>query len=117
MCMIFWDVRGIILEEYLLKGTSTTVTAARYCDTFSSLRMAIKSKRTGLLSPNVVFILDNARLHSAAITKSLLQSFRRNVLEQPPYSPDLASSDIHLYTKLKPALGDHHFQNDAQAEN
>ncbi|KAG5333961.1 SETMR methyltransferase, partial [Acromyrmex charruanus] len=57
------------------------------------------------------------------ITKSLLHdnvrplvqrksSFGWDVLNHPSHSPDLASSDYHLFTKLKEHLGGKHFCDD-----
>ena len=35
-----------------------------------------------------------------------------NLIEHPPYSPDLAPSDFHLFPKLKAAISGTHFQSD-----
>ena len=34
------------------------------------------------------------------------------LIEHPPYSPDLAPSDFHLFPKLKTAISRTHFQSD-----
>ena len=34
------------------------------------------------------------------------------LIEHPPYSPDLAPSDFHLFPKLKTAISGTHFQSD-----
>ena len=34
------------------------------------------------------------------------------LIEHPPYSPDLAPSDFHLFPKLKTAIFGTHFQSD-----
>ncbi|GBO16120.1 hypothetical protein AVEN_148623-1, partial [Araneus ventricosus] len=39
------------------------------------------------------------------------------MLDHPPYSPDLASSDSHLFLKLKEFLGDKRFGSDEELEN
>ncbi|KAJ8867646.1 hypothetical protein PR048_031449 [Dryococelus australis] len=41
------------------------------------------------------------RAHSVAVTLQLLASFRWEVFDHPPYSPDLAPSDFHLFPALK----------------
>jgi histone-lysine N-methyltransferase SETMAR len=48
---------------------------------------------------------DNARPHAAARTQAMLQEFGWEVSEHPAYSPDLASSDFHLFRKLKDFFG------------
>jgi histone-lysine N-methyltransferase SETMAR len=37
----------------------------------------------------------------------------RTVLPHPPYSPDLAPSDFHLFGSLKDALRGTHFEDDS----
>ncbi|GBN77099.1 hypothetical protein AVEN_117544-1 [Araneus ventricosus] len=57
---------------------------------------------------------DNARPHTALVTRDLVQRFRWNVLEQPPYSPDLSPSDFHLFGPLKKHLAGRHFRTNAE---
>ncbi len=52
MCTVFWDAKGIIWQEYLLKRT--TINAERYCKTLKNLRKAVKRKRRGLLTEGVM---------------------------------------------------------------
>ncbi|GFU91560.1 histone-lysine N-methyltransferase SETMAR [Trichonephila clavipes] len=75
---------------------------------------AIQNKRRGFLSKSVVFLHDNARPHTANVTKTLLRGFGWDVLYHPPYSPDLAPSDFHLFLHLKSFLADKHFNNDKE---
>ena len=37
-----------------------------------------------------------------------------NIMPQPPYSPDLAPSDFHLFGPLKDGLRGEHFETDAE---
>ncbi|PNF28924.1 hypothetical protein B7P43_G18320 [Cryptotermes secundus] len=66
----------------------------------------------------IVFLHDNARPHTAQRTASLLQEFSWEVFNHPPYSPDLAPSDFHLFLHLKKFLSGErqHFENDREAE-
>jgi transposase len=41
---------------------------------------------------------DKARPHTAACTRALLEHFNWELFDHPPYSPDLAPSDYHLFT-------------------
>ncbi|KAL4126639.1 hypothetical protein QTP88_010851 [Uroleucon formosanum] len=112
MAPVFWDNKDIILIEYLPQGE--TINAARYCKTLKKLRRAIQNKRRGLLTSGVCLLHDNARPHTANVTKQLLDSFGWDVLNHPPYSPDLASSDYHLFTFLKKHMGGKKFSTDEE---
>lgn len=42
--------------------------------------------------------------------RDLLRKFKREILENPPYSLKLASIDYHLFTKIKDFLPKEHFK-------
>jgi hypothetical protein len=65
---------------------------------------AIQNKRHVMLTSGVVFLHDNARPHTAARTRALLEYFNCELFDNPPYSPDPALSDYHLFTYLKNGL-------------
>jgi hypothetical protein len=44
------------------------------------------------------------------------QNFKWEVLEHPPYSPDLAPSDFHLFDPLEHHLSAEHFHDDEAVE-
>lgn len=115
MATVFWDCRGVLLVDYLPRGE--TINAERYCGVLKKLRRAIQNKRRGLLSRKVLFIHDNARPHAARATVNLLDQFRWDVFDHPPYSPDLAPSDFHLFPVLKGHLGGRRFANNDELEN
>jgi transposase len=62
---------------------------------------AIQNESNGMLTYGVVFLHANARPHTPAITRELLEQFNWELFDHPPYSPDLAPSDYHLFTYLK----------------
>lgn len=49
----------------------------------------------------VIFLHDNARPHTSNQTKQMLTNLDWEVLPHPPYSPDIAPSDYHLFRSLK----------------
>jgi transposase len=49
----------------------------------------------------VCLLHDNARLHVASITRQQLEKLSWTTVPHPPYSPDLAPSDLHLFHSLK----------------
>jgi len=54
----------------------------------------------------------NAQPHSAAQTQDLITSFTWEQMDHPPYTPDLAPSDFHLFLQLKKSLGSKRFDDD-----
>ena len=114
MASVFWDSQGVLLVEYLPQGE--TINAARYCETLKKLRRAIQNKRRGRLTKGVCLLHDNARPHTANVTKQLLDTFGWDVLDHPSHSPDLAPSDYHLFPSLKQHLGGKKFSTDEEVK-
>jgi histone-lysine N-methyltransferase SETMAR len=54
-----------------------------------------------MLTSNAVLPLDNTYLHTATPTQALMRHINWKLFDHPPYSPDLAPSDYHLFTYLK----------------
>jgi hypothetical protein len=103
MLTISWDVNSSILAHFLEK--SQQVTGVRYSNILVNyLKTAIGSKRRGLLSERLLLLHDNALPHTAAHTVDTLRTLKFEVLKQPPYSPDLAPSDFHLFGPMKQHL-------------
>lgn len=115
MATVFWDSKGILLVEFMERGA--TINADSYVETLKNLRRAIQNKRRGLLSSGVIFLHDNARPHSAQKTKALLEQFKWDIFSHPPYSPDLAPSDFHLFMHLKKWLGSQRFEDDGELKD
>ena len=64
----------------------------------------MRSKCRGLLSKRGLLLHDNAHPHMAAHTVDTLRALKFELLNHPPYSPDLAPSDFHLFGPLKEHL-------------
>ena len=95
MLTMFWDVNGPILVHFQEK--SQTVTITRYSDMLvNELKPVIRSKRRGFLSKRVLLLHDNACPHTDVHTVDTLRALKFEVLENPPYSPDLAPSEFHF---------------------
>lgn len=112
MATVFWDRHGVLLIEYLPRGQ--TINADRYAQTLQNLKQAIRDKRKGRLTKGVCLLHDNARPHVARKILELLAKFGWDVLEHPPYSPDLAPSDYHVFPALKEHLSGQRFENDEE---
>ena len=115
MATVFWDHKGVLLIEFMEPGT--TINAAAYCLTLRRLRRAIQNKRRGMLTSGILLLHDNACPHSARSTQQLLVKFRWERFEHPPYSPDLAPSDFHLFPELKKWLGGRSFEDNEDLQN
>ncbi|GFU67125.1 histone-lysine N-methyltransferase SETMAR [Trichonephila clavipes] len=66
----------------------TTIHSGAYFTTVRKLERALQNKRRGKLSKGVLFHLDNARPHTSLLTRELIESFGREVLDHAPYSSD-----------------------------
>ncbi|GFV59048.1 histone-lysine N-methyltransferase SETMAR [Trichonephila clavipes] len=95
----------------------TTINSEVYCRTLKKLKRAIQNKRRDLLSSGIVLLHDNARPHTAVITREVLRKFKWDVFQHPPYSPDLAPSDYDLFTAMKKWLGGKNFADDEKLKN
>ena len=70
------------------------------------LRRAVRPKRPQL--QNVIILHDNSTPHKAICVRDLLRCWRWEVLEHPPYTPDLCPCD--LIPKFKAPLRGHRFR-------
>jgi hypothetical protein len=59
---------------------------------------------------------DNACPRTAAATHDLLVTFGSEQFDHPPYSPDVAPRDFHVFLHLKTFLGGHWFHDDKVKE-
>jgi histone-lysine N-methyltransferase SETMAR len=116
MAIVFWDVHGVLLVDFT--PPTSTINAAAYQETLKRLKEAIWRKRPGLLTKGLgVLLHDNARPHSAAATMNLLNSWGWEILPHPPYSPDCALSDFHLYSKTKKHVRGQCFHSNKDVQN
>ena len=60
---------------------------------------------------------DNARPHVAEVVKTYLETLKWEVLFHPPYSPDVAPSDYHLFQSMAHGLADQHFRSYEEVKN
>jgi len=93
------------------------VNSTTYADLLKNhLRPAMKSKRRGLLSTDVLLQRDNPRPHTAGSTVATIQDLSFECLPHPPYSPDLALSDFHVFGPFKEAMGGKSFRSDEEVQ-
>lgn len=102
MGVFFWDTEGIVHLEFLPSGQ--TVTGAFYATVLARLHQALLSKRKGKLHKPILLLQDNAPAHRSQVATDAATQNRFQILPHPPYSPDLAPSDYHLFRHMKKAL-------------
>jgi hypothetical protein len=88
MFTVFWDSQRELLAHSQKRDDN--VNSASYCEVLLKLRDSIRRKRPGQLARGVVLHHDHARLHTARATQERIQELQWALLEQPPYSLDLA---------------------------
>ncbi|EFO84374.1 hypothetical protein CRE_19908 [Caenorhabditis remanei] len=109
---VWWSVHGALYWEPLPEGK--TITADYYSSQL--LKVNSKLKTSPLHGHRVHYLHDNARPHTAKTTKSLLATFHWTVLAYPPYSPDLAPSDYHLFSDMHRSLEGQDFKTKSEVE-
>ncbi|GBP20579.1 Suppressor of hairless protein [Eumeta japonica] len=65
----------------------------------------------------IILLHDNARPHVAVPVKNYLKILDWEVLPHPPYSPDTAPSDYHLFRSMAHALTEQRFTSYEDTEN
>jgi len=111
LASIIWDQYGFLLIDYLPKGQ--TINAEYQSSLLVKLMDILMEKCCGKFTKGVLF-LHNALAHWALATQKKLAYLGFQCLDPPPYSPDLAPSDYHLFPGLKKQLEVHHFSYDEE---
>ena len=60
---------------------------------------------------------DNARPHTARTTVATMTDLHFECLPHPPYSPDRAPSDFHMFGPLEEAMGGKKFRSDEEVRH
>jgi [histone H3]-lysine36 N-dimethyltransferase SETMAR len=113
---VWWDWQGIIYYELLPYGQ--TLNSVVYCQQLDRLKAAISQKRPALANRRgVVYHHDNARPHALLVTRQKLRELGWEVLMHPPYSPDLAPSEIPLFLSMANDFAGEKFASREVCEN
>ena len=102
MVTVFWDSVGVILVNFMSKGA--TINSDVYIDTLKKLKARIQRVQPALEMFKVSLQHDNARSHTSLKTHKVISSFGWTTISHPPYLPELAPSDFHLFGPLKESL-------------
>jgi len=117
MLCIWWDQLGVVYYELL--NPSETITGNLYRTQLMRLSRALKEKRPQYYSRHdkIILLHDNARPHVAVPVKNYLKTLDWEVLPHPPYSPDIAPSDYHLFRSMAHALSEQRFTTYEDTKN
>lgn len=100
MLSVWWDYKGILYFELLPRNQ--TINSNVYVQQLAKLSDAVQEKRAELANrKGVVFQHDNVKPHTSLVTRQKLLELGWGVLSHPPYSPDLAPSDYHLFRSMQ----------------
>ncbi|GBP51768.1 Mariner Mos1 transposase [Eumeta japonica] len=110
-CELLLERQNERVIYYELLKPNETITGDRYRIQLIHLSGALKEKRSEYSKrlDKVILLHDNARSHVAKPVKTYLEMLEWDVLPHPPYSPDIAPSDYHLFRSMAHALIDQKF--------
>ena len=107
---IFFDSKGPVLQIPVPKGSS--VTGKFYIESILTQLVDFYQKRRLRTSVRGIKLLHgNAPAHKSATVQEYLKESGLNVLDHPPYSPDLSPCDFWLFPRLKEMVAGHHFES------
>lgn len=117
MLCIWWDQLGVVYYELL--QPSETITGALYRTQLIRLSRTLKEKRPQYSKRHdkVILFHDNARPHVSRVVKTYLETLKWDILPHPPYSPDIAPSDFHLFRSMTHDLAEQHFRSYEETKN
>ena len=103
MLTVFWQSAGIIKIDFADK--TTRINSEYYCQ----LLREVRRKRRKSRGVPLWLLHDNAPIHTSAATTFRVAECGFQLLNHPPYSPDLAPSDFALFHHLKKQLKGHNY--------
>ena len=110
MLIVFFDVHGIVHLEFLPQGQ--TINENVYKDILQRLMRSVREERRELWETKSWLLHhDSVPAHNALSIQQFLVENNIALLEQPPYSPDLAPCDFFLFPKLKGVIKGTRFQD------
>lgn len=113
MHLVFFDAQDFIYDHVVPKGQS--ITGNYYSDVLEKKLMRhIHQKQPELLQRIIILHQDNAPTHTAGVTKACLERLDIEVLEHPPYSPDLAPCAFWLFPTVKTRIAGRRFETSTE---
>ena len=102
MVLAFFDSKGLIYTNIVPRGQ--TVNADYIITALQLFWGRLRLKRPDHFKNGFIFHWDNSPVHMAGKVKTFLQKKKVEMLDHPPYSPDLAPADYFLFPRVKADL-------------
>ena len=103
LSIVAYDIHGIILHHAV--PLRPIVNTEYYCTFLQHhLRPSLRRKGRNMVVPNPNILHDNARSRTHVVATDLLRRWQWDILEHPPYSPELSPCDYELFAKVKEPL-------------
>ena len=99
MATVFFDSEGLLLMDIMPHGT--TINSDGYVANLKKLLVRLSRVRRHREKQDVLLLHDNAQPYVSHKTTDQIRKFGQTTLKHPPYSPELAPCDYHLFGKLK----------------
>jgi hypothetical protein len=109
--LTFWGQNSILLIDYFQKPNYQRVVLLISA---GAVERNVERNRCGNITNVVMILHEYAPAHRALSTQKKLSYLGLQCIDHPPYSPDLAPSDNHLFPGLKKHLKCLHFSSDLQ---
>jgi histone-lysine N-methyltransferase SETMAR len=91
-----------------------TINVAYYSSLLVQLKDILKEKRRGNVTKEVLFLHDHTPAQRALATQKKMTYLDFQYLGHPPSSPDLTSSDYHLFPGRKKQMKFRQFSSEAE---
>ena len=102
MMIIFWDKVGVLLTEYLQRGT--TINGAYYASIIERLRSVTVEKGNGKVSRRVLLFHDNTPIQNCNIVQAAIRQVDFIELNHRACSLDIAPTNYHPPSNLNKFL-------------
>uniref|UniRef100_A0A0N5BDA4 HTH_48 domain-containing protein n=1 Tax=Strongyloides papillosus TaxID=174720 RepID=A0A0N5BDA4_STREA len=107
---------GIIHNKFINPGE--TMTSDRYCKEIEEMNQKLSVLKPALVNRRgPILFHDNAKPHVLRITVQKLNELEYETLPHSPYSPDLSSTDYHLFKELELHLRQKKFSKSDDLKN
>jgi len=117
LMLCIWWVYQLGVMYYELLKPNETITGALYRTQLIEPSTQGKTRLHYSRQDKIILLHDNARLHVAVPIKTYLETLKWEVLPHPPYSPDIAPSDYHLFRSMTHGLSEQHFTSYEDTKN
>lgn len=115
MICVWWNCDGVVHWEFVPGGRA--VNSELYIEQLERLHAALSARYPDMIANNEILLQqDNAPAHTSRVTQQAIRELDFDVLPHPPYSPDLAPTDYHLFRSMAHFLKGRTFNTVDQVE-